>query len=99
MPVWEKAYNLSTGIPLENPAGNAPLQSDIKNIIHAIMGVVGIVAVIVIVVGGISYIVSNGSSEKVKGARNIIMYGIIGLIVTLFAFAIVNFVLSWVNGG
>lgn len=75
------------------------LQGTILNVLNVVFVIIGIVAVIVIVVGGISYIVSNGSSEKVKGARNIIMYGIIGLIVTLFAFAIVNFVLSWMNGG
>lgn len=66
----------------------------VKNIINIIIGVVGVVAVVMMIVGGISFITSQGDAAKVTKARNTILYGVVGLIVALLAFAIVNFVLS-----
>ncbi len=63
-------------------------------IINVILGVVGFVAVVMIIMGGISFITSQGDSGKVTKAKNTVLYGIIGLVVALLAFTIVNFVLS-----
>ena len=41
---------------------------------------------------------SAGDSGKVKKAKDTILYGIIGLIIALLAFAIVNFVIAKVTG-
>ena len=54
--------------------------------------VVGAVAVIMIVIGGVRYTVSNGDSNAVTGAKNTIMYAIVGLVVAIIAYALVNFV-------
>lgn len=54
----------------------------------------GIVAVAVIVVAGFQYVTSAGNSEKVKKAKNAILFAVIGLVVVLMAFAIVNFVIE-----
>lgn len=70
------------------------LMTTIKNVINAVLGVVGVLAVIVIIIGGIYFIISQGDSAKITRARNTILYGVVGLIVALLAFAIVNFVLS-----
>ena len=66
----------------------------IKNIINAVIFVVGIIAVVMVILGGIQYSTSQGASDRVKKAKDTIMYGIIGLVVALLAFAIVNFVLG-----
>lgn len=66
----------------------------IKNILGAVFIVAGIIAVIVLVIGGINYMMSQGDPGKVKKAKDTILYGIIGLIVSLLAFAIVQFVLD-----
>lgn len=63
-------------------------------IINVILGVVGFVAVFMIILGGISFVTSQGDAAKVTRARNTILYGVIGLVVAILAFAIVNFVLS-----
>lgn len=62
------------------------------NLINVAIGVAGIVAVIMIVIGGQRYIVSAGDPGKMKQAKDMIIYSIIGLIVALLAFAIINFV-------
>jgi hypothetical protein len=47
-----------------------------------------------IVLGGIRYTTSNGEASQVKGAKDTILYAVIGLIVAIMAFAIVNFVVD-----
>lgn len=73
---------------------NTDLTDIIKQIINVVLGVVGVVAVVMMIIGGISFITSQGDSGKVTKARNTILYGVVGLIVALLAFAIVNFVLD-----
>jgi len=47
-----------------------------------------------IIVGGIRYATSNGDQSAVKGAKDTILYAVVGLIVALVAYAIVNFVIN-----
>ena len=70
------------------------LEGAIGNILNVVYLVIGIVAVIMIILGGVSYATSQGDPGKVKKGKDTIMYGIIGLIIVLLAFAITNFVLS-----
>lgn len=70
------------------------LMDTIKNIINVVIGIIGMLAVIMIIMGGISFVTSQGDTAKVAKARNTILYGVVGLVVALLAFAIVNFVLS-----
>jgi TRAP-type C4-dicarboxylate transport system permease small subunit len=70
------------------------LMPTVKTIIDVIIGVLGIVAVIVIVLGGVQYTLSTGDPGRIKKAKDTILYGIIGLVVAILAYAIVNFVLS-----
>ena len=71
---------------------------DLNEIIHTIINtvifVVGMLAVIMIILGGVNYATSQGDPNKVNKAKSTIMDGIIGLVICLLAFAIVNFVLQ-----
>ena len=81
------------------PIGNdTDLFGNIKNIINAVIGVLGIVCVIVMIIGGVNYMTSSGDAAKVKKAKDTILYGLIGLIVCVLAFAIVNFVIINIIG-
>lgn len=57
--------------------------------ISVILSFIGVVAVIMIVVGGIFYVKSMGDPGKTKRARDTIIYGVVGLVVALLAYAIV----------
>ena len=70
------------------------LMNVLTTIINVVVGVVGFIAVAMIVMGGISFATSQGDTAKVAKARNTILYGVVGLVVALLAFAIVNFVLK-----
>ena len=85
------------GITGTEEEGNG-LTDKIAGIVNAIIGVLGIVAVVVIILGGISYMTSNGDSTKVKKAKDTILYGVIGLVIVILSAAIVNFVIFKVAG-
>lgn len=74
--------------------GQGDLMGTLTTIINVIVGVVGFVAVAMIVLGGISYATSQGDAAKAKKAQNTIIYSVVGLLISLLAFAIVNFVLT-----
>ena len=67
-------------------------------ILNTVYVVIGIVTVVMIIIGGVNYATSQGDSTKVKKAKDTILYGIIGLVIVLLAFAITNFVLSGITG-
>lgn len=77
--------------------GQAGFKKLIKKVINIFSIVIGTVAVIMIIIGGFRYIISGGDSSATKGAKDTIMYAVIGLVVVLFAQVIVIFVLSNTN--
>lgn len=65
-----------------------------KTIVNVLLFIIGAIAVIMLIIGGIRYTTSNGDSNQVTAAKNTILYAIIGIIVAILAYAIVNFVIG-----
>ena len=63
-------------------------------IMNVILFVVGSIAVLMLIYGGVRYTISGGDEKAVTSAKNTILYAIIGIVVALLAYAIVNFVLG-----
>lgn len=78
-------------------SGTQSINKVIHTIINLLSVVVGLVAVVMIIVGGLRYITSGGSDTSVTGAKNTILYAIIGLIIVALAQILVRFVLSKVT--
>lgn len=71
-----------------------------SKISSVLLFIVGAIAVIMIVIGGLRYVISGGDSTQVQGAKNTILYALVGIIVAILAYAAVNFVInSFVPGG
>jgi cytochrome bd-type quinol oxidase subunit 2 len=66
----------------------------IRLVINVFSLIVGVVSVIMIIVGGLKYITSGGESGNITGAKNTILYAIIGLVVVALAQVVVKFVLQ-----
>lgn len=66
----------------------------VTTLINVLLFVIGVISVIMIIIGGIRYAVSGGNSSAVSAAKNTILYAIVGLVIAVFAYAIVNFVLD-----
>ena len=73
---------------------NTDLEGSIGTILMIVYSLIGIVAVVMIILGGVSYATSQGDPGKIKKGKDTILYGIIGLIIVLLAFAITQFVLN-----
>lgn len=71
--------------------GNAGVFSEITNVL---LFIIGAVAVIMIVIGGLRYVISGGDAKQVQAAKNTILYALVGVIIAILAYAIVNFVSS-----
>jgi len=74
-----------------NLFGNGGIFQTITNIL---LFLIGAISVIMLIIGGIRYVVSNGDSNAVVGAKNTILYAIIGIVVAFLAYAAVNFIIT-----
>lgn len=74
--------------------GTSKVNEIIRQVINIFSVIVGVIAVIMIIVGGFRYITSGGDSTKVTGAKNTILYALIGLIIVALSQIIVKFVLN-----
>ena len=66
----------------------------LANVINLLLTIIGVVAVIMIIVGGIRYTTSGGDSGQINSARDTIIYAVVGLVLAIMAFALVNWVLG-----
>ena len=56
--------------------------------------IMGAIAVLIIAIAGFQYIISAGDSAKIAKAKDAIIYALIGLTISAFAFTIVTFVIG-----
>ena len=81
-----------------NEVGGSENKTDVRgfigNIIKTMFCVVGVLAVIVIIFAGVTFVMSAGNSQTIQKAKTTIIYAVIGLIVSILSYAIVNFVVS-----
>jgi hypothetical protein len=93
---------IGQGVTGVDASGKSANQDDLKNFIKTIVNVLlfilGAIAVIMIIIGGIRYTTSNGDTAQLTAAKNTILYAVIGLVVAILAYAIVNFVISTFSG-
>lgn len=69
------------------------LVDEVANVgLNIVLSATGIIAVGVMVYGGFVYLTAQGDPSRAKRGRDVILYGLVGLAVTLLAFAIVAFV-------
>ena len=68
------------------------VQGPVRTVISTLLIAIGIIAVIMIIIGGIRYTLSNGDASQIKSAKDTVLYSVIGLVVAMLAYAIVNFV-------
>jgi Type IV secretion system pilin len=55
--------------------------------------IIGAISVLMVLIGGLRYIISEGDQNSVTAAKNTILYAIVGLVVAMLSYAVVNFVL------
>jgi len=74
------------------PTGN--LYETIGGIINILLGLIGLILVVLIVYAGFLWMTAQGDSKKVDTAKTIITNAVIGILITLLAYGIAQFVLT-----
>ena len=65
-----------------------------QTVTSVMLFLIGAISVVMLIYGGIRYTISQGDSTAVTNAKNTIMYAVIGIVIAILAFAIVNFVVT-----
>ena len=84
---------------LASTAGDASLGTLITSVINVGLLVVGSIAVVFLMVGGYRYVMSSGNEEAAEGAKKTITHAIIGLVIVIMSFVIVNVIARILVGG
>ena len=89
---------ITSGMNATSAGTSTPTNANvvIKNVTNTMFFIIGAVSVIMLIYGGIRYTTSGGNANSVTAAKNTIMYSIIGLVVAILAFAVVQFVVTQV---
>jgi hypothetical protein len=95
-------YNLGSGVNDANPNGGGSsvpttlfgVGGIFTTIVNILLYIIGAVSVIMLIIGGVRYVVSGGDSGAVTSAKNTILYAIVGIVVAILAYALVNFVIT-----
>ena len=75
-----------TGFP------NPTVSTSISAILRIVFAVSALLAVVFVAVGGLKYTLSNGDPQGTAKAKSTILYAVVGLIISVFAFSIIGFV-------
>ena len=85
----------STGAGQAQPTGTPDdLKGQLTVVTNTLLLGIGFVSVVMLIIGGFRYVLSNGNEKSVTAAKDTILYAIIGVVIALLAFAIINFVLG-----
>ncbi|MBI2034526.1 MAG: hypothetical protein HYT11_02215 [Candidatus Levybacteria bacterium] len=80
-----------------SPPSFACIPGVVSQIINGFLFFSGTVAMFFIIFAGIKYLISRGDPKQIEGAKKTLTYAIVGLIVVLSAFFIINF-LGYITG-
>ncbi|MEX0919564.1 MAG: pilin [Candidatus Saccharimonadales bacterium] len=94
LPVDVYANDLGSASELGIPDNDSFGSDQLNNVLNTVFSITGSLAVIFVIVGGFKYVVGSGKPEELQKAKNTILYAVIGLIISLFAMVIINFVIS-----
>jgi len=89
--LWD---NPQGGSATPNAAAQGTLGDNIAQIINYFLGMLGLVAVAMLIYAGVLMVTAQGNDEGIDKAKKIITYAVIGIVVIVLSFTIVQFVTS-----
>jgi len=88
---------LAAGVDLSSLPNPPADHNQIQTILQIIFGVVGALAFLFLVIAGFRYIISTGDPQDTEKAKNAIIYALVGILLAVFAEAIVTWVVGNVS--
>jgi hypothetical protein len=74
------------------PKTNATIGDGLSRVVTLLLQIIGSLSVIMIIVGGLLMVLSAGNPARFKQGREAILYAVVGLTISLTAYAIIGFV-------
>jgi amino acid transporter len=84
---------------LTDPLGNVPITTIIGRVVAGLLGISGAVALLVFVWSGLMMMVAAGNPDKIKKAKNSLIWATIGLVVIFTAYALVATLINVISTG
>ena len=83
---------ITSGMNATSAGTSTPTDANvvIKNVTNTMFFIIGAVSVIMLIYGGIRYTTSGGNANSVTAAKNTVIYSIVGLVISILAYVIVN---------
>ncbi|MFA5948446.1 MAG: hypothetical protein WC806_05800 [Candidatus Gracilibacteria bacterium] len=98
LPAIANAGLLSAGdnpaVIAEGTGGETSLRQLVLKMVNYFLTFLGIIAVLMIIYAGVTYVTAAGNDDAIGNAKKIITYSLVGLIVILLSFAVVNTILG-----
>ena len=79
---------------VEKTEGEKSLMSNVSMLINVFASVMGFLAIVMIIYGGFMLLTAQGDPARIKRGKDVVLYSVIGLILVVLAYAIVNFVMN-----
>ena len=81
-----------------NPLSSNTIPELISTVLNYVLGLVGVLAVASLVYGGILYMASGGNEDQLNKGKKVLTYSIIGLVVSILSYVIVNTIIRAIGG-
>lgn len=79
-----------SGVTICNPTLTNSFDLLVQNVTGWILGIIGSLALLFLIIGGIMYIGAGGDQDRIKTAKTIVTAVVIGLIVVIASYSIIN---------
>lgn len=85
-----------TGLEIKNPfeGGISTFDDLLAAVITFLYYLIGPISVIMIVASGVMFLFSRGDSGKIKQAKDLLLYAVVGLVIVLIGSGFIDFIKS-----
>lgn len=81
-------------VPVDNIPKVTVGDNTIAAALNATFIAVGAISMLFLLIGAVRYVTSNGDQSQITQAKNTLLYAVVGIVVSLSAFTIVQFALG-----
>jgi len=74
--------------------GTAELPDVVGRVVKIVLSLMALIAIVIIIVAGFQWMTSGGNEDKIKAAKKLMGSALVGLIIIIFAYAIVSFIIT-----
>lgn len=91
----DSGVNAGKGYSVDGVLTIQGIEGIIANVLAVAISGIGFIGFVMMIIGSFQYLLSGGDSTGVQGGKNTITYAIIGLVVALSSWIILNFIATF----